>query len=164
MDLNFSPDEIIKIAEQIERNGIKFYTRAAAETKRKTEIKDQFLKLADMEREHEKIFVSMFNKLGDKRNTEIYDPEGHVILYFKAWVNRQIFDDNGMIAETLIKNRSIAEILKIAIGLERDSILFYLGMKEMTEVEDSQHEIDYVIKEEMKHIAYLIKELEYYQS
>ena len=164
MDLNFSPDEILKLAEQIEKNGIKFYTRAAEETKGEINIKDQFLKLADMEREHQKIFVYMLDKLGEKRNTKIYDPEGHVILYFKAWVDRQIFDDNGKLAETLIKNRSVADILKIAIGLERDSILFYLGMKEMTEVKDSQQEIDYVIKEEMKHIAFLIKELENYQS
>ena len=164
MDLNFSPDEILKLAEQIEKNGIKFYTRAAEETKGKTEIKDQFIKLADMEREHQKIFVSMLNKLGAKRNIEINDPEGHVILYFKAWVDRQIFDDNGGLAETLIKNRSVADILKIAIGLERNSILFYLGMKEMTEVEDSWQEIDYIIKEEMKHIAFLNKEFENNQS
>ncbi|MCU0821606.1 MAG: ferritin family protein [Spirochaetes bacterium] len=164
MDLNFSPDEILKLAEQIEKNGIKFYTRAAEETKGKTEIKEQFLKLADMERAHEKVFTSMLYKLGEKRDTEIHDPEGHVVLYFKAWVDRQIFDDNGRLAEILIKNRSMVDILKIAIGLERDSILFYLGMKEMTEIEDSQQEIDTVIKEEMKHIAYLIKELEKYQS
>ncbi len=164
MDLNFSPDEILKLAEQIERNGIKFYTRAAEETKGKAEIKDQFLGLADMERGHEKVFSSMLKKMGDRRNAEIHDPEGHVILYFRAWVDRQVFDDNGKLAETLIKNRSISDILKIAIGLERDSILFYLGMKEMTEVEDSQQEIDVVIKEEMKHIAFLIKELEAYQS
>lgn len=164
MDLNFSADEILKIAGQIEINGIKFYTKAAEETAGNEDIKRQLIKLADMEREHEKTFVSMLEKLGEKRNTAIHDPEGHVALYFQAWVDRQVFDENGELANTFVKDKSIAEILNTAIGLERDSILFYLGMKEMTELEESQKEIDVVIKEEMKHIAYLIKELEIFQS
>jgi Rubrerythrin. len=49
----FNIDEIFEIAEQIERNGVIFYTRAAEKFSEYTK-KSVFLNLADMERKHEK--------------------------------------------------------------------------------------------------------------
>ncbi len=159
MDLNFSPDEVFKIAEQLERNGVKFYSKAVEVSKGNDKAKEQFQKLADMEKEHEKVFSKMRKNLSDGSGNAVYDPDGHVALYLQSWADRQVFDEKGELSEVIIDNKSVEDILNIAIGLERDSILFYLGMGQMTSVEDSKTELENIINEEMKHIAYLSKEL-----
>ncbi|MBU4343897.1 MAG: hypothetical protein KKC73_00555, partial [Proteobacteria bacterium] len=50
---------------------------------------------------------------------------------------------------------SMEEILKEAILAEKDSIVFYLGMKEMVPVNSGKTKIDAIIKEEMVHIKLL---------
>ena len=47
------------------------------------------------------------------------------------------------------------EILKAAIMAEKDSIVFYLGMKEMVPEDFGKAKIDIIIKEEMGHIKLL---------
>jgi len=47
------------------------------------------------------------------------------------------------------------EILKEAILAEKDSIVFYLGMKEMVPENLGETKIDAIIKEEMAHIKLL---------
>ncbi|MDY6932782.1 MAG: ferritin family protein [Spirochaetota bacterium] len=159
MIVNFSPDEILKIAEQMERNGNSFYSSAAKSSTRQI-TRDLLNRLADMEVEHEKVFAGMRNKLLSLgESTSVYDPEDHAILYLQAWADGQVFDEKGNLTEQLIGNIDIEEILQTAIGLEKDSILFYIGMKEMITEERGRSEIDVIINEEMKHIALLSSEL-----
>ena len=54
---------------------------------------------------------------------------------------------------------SLEDILKEAITAEKDSIVFYLGMKEMVPETLGRSRIDAIIKEEMAHINILSKEL-----
>ena len=160
MKINFSADEVFKIAEQMERNGYKFYNRAAEKTASKDKTREQLLRLAGMEKEHEKVFAALREKITDGRENSFFDPDDHGALYLQAWADGQVFDDSGELAETLIDNNDAKDILRTAIGLEKDSILFYIGIKEITIEEDSRKEIDNIIKEEMKHIVHLNKELE----
>ena len=51
------------------------------------------------------------------------------------------------------------DILKEAITAEKDSIVFYLGMKDLVPQALGKNRIDAVIKEEMAHIRTLSKEL-----
>lgn len=48
----------------------------------------------------------------------------------------------------------------MAIGLEKDSIVFYLGMKEAVPQRSGRDKIEGIIKEEMRHMATLSRELE----
>ena len=50
-------------------------------------------------------------------------------------------------------------ILKAAILAEKDSIVFYLGMKDMVPDELGQSRLDDIIKEEMAHIKLLSRRL-----
>ena len=47
----------------------------------------------------------------------------------------------------------------MAIGLEQDSIVFYLGMKDMVAGSLGKDRIDGIIKEEMYHVVTLAKPL-----
>ena len=51
------------------------------------------------------------------------------------------------------------EILKEAILAEKDSIVFYLGMKELVPENFGKTKIDAIIKEEMAHINLLSSKL-----
>ena len=62
MSITFNAFEIFEIAEQIERNGAKFYRRAAEYIGDK-KTKQTLLELADMEDDHEKTFIEMRKQL-----------------------------------------------------------------------------------------------------
>ena len=64
-----------------------------------------------------------------------------------------------MFYEKEINTSSIEEILKIAITAEKDSIVFYLGMKDVVPVNLGKEKLDRIIKEEMNHITILSKKL-----
>ena len=53
------------------------------------------------------------------------------------------------------EGKRIRRILLAAIGLEKDSIIFYLGMKELVPENLGKNRIDKIIKEEMGHIRLL---------
>ena len=58
-------------------------------------------------------------------------------------------------ADSLTGNEPIQEIIDIAIGLEKESILFYLGLKDFVPPEYGQDKLDRIIREEQRHIVQL---------
>lgn len=157
--IQFNADEVFAIAEQIERNGIKFYTKAASYTPNKDEEK-LFLDLADMEKNHEKIFAKMRSEY--QKNVEIistFDPNNEAAAYLHSFADGYVFDVNADPSSLITKRESLEEIIKIAIGLEKDSITFYYGIKEMMIDKSDKEKVEAIIKEEMSHITYLSKKL-----
>ena len=153
MSYDFNADEIFEMAEQIEKNGVKFYTESA-EKITDPASKKLLLDLAAMEVEHEKVFASMRAQLTEKeKSATIFDPEGEAALYLRALADVRVF------FEKKIDTTSMKEIIKAGIAAEKDSIVFYLGMKEAVPEGLGQKRIDAIIKEEMKHIRLLSKEL-----
>ena len=119
MSLNFNADEIFQMAEQMERNGAKFY-RKAAEGISGSPNKEMLMMLADMEDQHEKTFSSMRSELTDpEKATDTFDPQGETALYLKSLVDTRVFFKKE------IDVTSLKEILKEAVTAEKDSIVFY---------------------------------------
>ncbi len=159
MSYDFNADEIFEMAEQIERNGAKFYRRMA-ENISDISIRELFLDLAAMEDEHEKTFVSMRKDLSDQeRKPTVFDPEGEAALYLRALADLRVFDEEGkgdlVLPEDLPEGEKTRKILRVAIGLEKDSIAFYLGMKALVPERLGNKKIDDIMKEEMGHIRLL---------
>lgn len=153
MSYDFNADEIFAMAEQMERNGAKFY-RDAAEGVKDSEEKAWLEQLAQMEDAHEKIFQSIRATLtADEAQSTVFDPQGESALYLKALVDTRVF------YEKEIDTSNMRGILKAAIQAEKDSIVFYLGMKEAVAQDKGKARIDEIIKEEMGHIRLLSREL-----
>jgi rubrerythrin len=153
MSYDFNADEIFEMAEQIERNGALFY-RKAAESIADPAEKRLLLDLAEMEDEHEKTFADLRKGLSEKEKTAtVFDPEGEAALYLRALADTRVF------FEKKIDPSSMEEILKEAILAEKDSIVFYLGMKEIVPENAGKTKIDAIIKEEMGHIKLLSSKL-----
>jgi rubrerythrin len=153
MSYDFNADEVFEMAEQMERNGAKFY-RDAAETAADPSNKEMLIGLSKMEEAHEKIFESMRADLtaAEKAST-VFDPSGEASLYLRALVDSRVFFKKE------IDVTSMVEILKSAIEAEKDAIVFYLGMKEAISQNFGRDRIEAIIKEEMGHIRLLSKEL-----
>jgi rubrerythrin len=153
MSYDFNANEILKMAEQIERNGYKFY-KSAAENVAKSQEKEFLLKLAEMEQHHEKLFASIRSELSQQeREATVFDPENEVGLYIRALADTRVF------FEKKIDISSMEEILKAAIVAEKDSIIFYLGLKNAVPERLGGEKIDIIIEEEMSHITLLSNEL-----
>ncbi|MDJ0987831.1 MAG: ferritin family protein [Desulfobacterales bacterium] len=153
MSYDFNADEVFEMAEQMERNGAQFY-RDAAEKTADPSNKEMLLGLSKMEEAHEKMFESMRTELSSaEKAATVFDPSGEASLYLKALVDSRVF------FEKEIDVTSMVEILKSAIEAEKDSIVFYLGMKAAVPKDMGRTRIEAIIKEEMGHIQLLTKHL-----
>lgn len=83
---------------------------------------------------------------------ETYDAE---MQYLHAWADGHVFDLQSDPVDKLSSKTSLEEILRIAIGMEKESIVFYLGFKEAVPAQKDRDQIDKILREEMKHIAVL---------
>ena len=153
MSYDFNANEVFEMAEQLERNGAKFYNDAARGDINPSH-KKLLLKFAAMEVEHEKTFKKMKAELNEKEKAStVFDPQGEALMYLRALADTRVF------FEKKIDLTSMKEILKSAIEAEKDSIVFYLGMKDAVPEGLGKGKIDNIIKEEMGHIRLLSKEL-----
>ena len=153
MGLGFNADEIYEMAEQIERNGAAYY-REAADAVTNADDKAFLTELAVMEDDHEVTFADLRKNLAaDEIEAVTFDPEDEAVQYLKALADTRVFYQKE------IDLSSMKGILKGAITAEKDSIVFYLGMKDMVGGNRGKVRIDAIIKEEMKHIKLLSSRL-----
>lgn len=159
MTIPFSADEVLQMAEQIERNGSRFYRRAA-QGFADSRARQQLLDLAAMEDEHQKVFASMRADLSpQEREPSVPDPYGEAVLYLRGMADGSVFDVRADPSERLTGKETMEDILRTAIGLEKDSIVFYLGLKEIVPERLGRQRIEDIIKEEMGHITVLSQEM-----
>ncbi len=160
MAMSFIVDEILEMAGEIEQNGSRFY-RQAAEKFSDVRIRRMCMDLAEMEDLHGRVFANMrTNLVGEGWATSLVDPEGEAIAYLRSYVSGVVFDRQADVTGLLAGKDQPEDILKLAIGLEKDSIVFYLGISEMLPKKSDKDKINTIIKEEMRHITFLGKELE----
>jgi len=158
MGMPFNADEVFEMAEQIERNGTKFYRDAA---KKFPQVGELFNDLAEMEVKHEKTFAEMRKELsGSQAEPLVFDPDSEAQMYLQVMADEHVFDPNTDLTEQLAGKDTPEAVLNMAIGLERDSIAFYVGIKEAVSRRAGKDKIEDIIKEEVGHIAILKKKLD----
>ncbi len=147
----FAGSEIVELGIEIERNGRDFYNTLAKKSKNQ-KAADIFKYLSDEEEKHIKVFQDILNK------TEKYEPSGldadEYFAYMNALASEYVFtqkDKGGQVAKT-IKND--LEAVNTGIGFEKDSIIFYEGMKKMVPEYDIKV-IDELIMQEQSHLRQL---------
>ena len=158
MALDFNADDVFEMAEQIERNGGRFY-RKAAKGLSDMQTRDVLLDLAKQEDEHLATFVAMRERLSeDAAAPSVFDPYGEAALYLQALADAHVFAAKQ--GEDVLSGQETAEdVLRLAIGFEKDTIAFFVGMKDAVPERLGKPEIDRLIKEEMSHVVTLNKAL-----
>lgn len=159
MGILFSAADAFEIAIEIERNGAKFY-RNAAERTDDDDARHELLELAAMEDSHEVVFTQLMrNLIGEAVDTSWFDPDSEAVQYLQAFAAGQVFDMTKDPSEQLGASPSLRAVLELALQRERDSVVFFLGIKEMVPSARGGIKIESIIKEEMSHIALISKRL-----
>jgi rubrerythrin len=150
MSVTFTTGELINIAIGNERRGKAFYdimTRSADSPSARTVFKY----LADMERDHIQTFQGMLAEVDKYKVPDSYARE--YCDYLQALVDTAIFTDE-LTGEMATQANSGIKALELAIGAEKDAILFYYMMREV--MPQRAHAIvDKIIAEEKSHLRQL---------
>ena len=153
MSITFNADEVFEMAEEIERNGAKFY-REAAGISSDADIKKMLGELAAMEDGHEKTFVQMRKELSAaEKESATFDPDNEVAQYLQTLADFHGTEGKVSPTEKLSGQESMSEILKIALQAEKNSIAFYVGIKDLVPNKAGKDKIQAIIIEEMAHVS-----------
>jgi len=159
MTRTFNAIEVFEIAEQIERNGAAFYRRAA-ELFEDSDAAGIFTKLADWEVKHEAAFAEMRKQLADEPvELSTFDPED-APLDAKAMAGLAAFGLRPDPSAELAGCKTKADVLNLALQKEKDTIVYYTGLKEFVPVAAAINKIGDIIKEELRHIRIINQSLE----
>ena len=155
MPQDFNADEMFELAIRIEENGAEFYRKAASQQTDDTN-REMLERLALMEDHHKSTFETMRQTLSKvEKSKTVFDPEDETSKYLAAMADTHGGEGSPKAADSLTGKESIKEIIEIAMGLEKESILFYLGLKDMVPPEYGKDKLDTIIKEERKHVIQL---------
>jgi len=155
MAYDFNAAEAFEMAVQIEKNGAAFYRKAAS--LQEDESDKQFLEtIAKMEDRHQSGFEEMKNELSEEEQTQtVFDPNDELSMYLKAMADAHGGEGDLKAAANLTGKETTAQIVETAIGMEKESILFYIGLKDLVPMKLGRDKIDDIIAEEKIHVAQL---------
>ncbi len=159
MSMAFNADEVFEMAEQIERNGAKFYREVAAKAPDR-KMKEMFLNLASMEDGHLRTFQEMRQGLSDQeKGGTTFDPDNEAALYLQAMADTKGFEGMKSPTQKLTGKESMEELFEIAIEAEKNSVLFYVGLKGMVAARAGRDKVEEILREEIGHAAQLRRQL-----
>jgi len=144
----FDIRELIKMAVKDEETGIAFY-EALAENTQQSDVKHGVSAIAEEEKQHRDRFQRMLDDTGDWKPVEEY--AGQYEDYVSALLENRAFPEPEKAAEQARSVSSDSEAIDIAIGLEKDTLLFQQEMKSFVGGEYSDF-VDEIIDEERKHL------------
>ena len=151
MSISFSGAELINMAISIERRGVAFYD-TMARTSRSNDERRIFQLLAEMERQHIHIFQEMLAVAESFSPPEEQAEE--YASYLAALVESAVFSDDMATSEAVSRTDSDIDALELAIGAEKDSLLFYYEMRDIIP-KRTQEAVNRVITEEKSHLRQL---------
>jgi rubrerythrin len=159
VSITFNADDIFQMAEEIERNGAKFYRQAATQA-RVVDMKKFFNSMAKMEDHHLAVFKQMRKDLKpEEKDPTVYDPQDESIQYLQAMADSHGFEGRVSPTIDLSGSESMKEVIAIAINAEKESVVFYSGLKSLVPGKSGYDKIEKIILEELSHITTLLKYL-----
>ena len=144
----FAGSEIVEMGIQIEDNGKDFYGTLVEQSKN-NKAKDIFKFLAGEEEKHIAAFQGILDKVHKYEPPESYP--GEYFAYMNAIASEYVFTQKDKGKEIAKNAKSDKEAIELGMKFEKDSILFYEGMKKV--VPENQHKvIDALIAQEKNHL------------
>ncbi|MGQ9860335.1 MAG: ferritin-like domain-containing protein [Thermodesulfobacteriota bacterium] len=153
----FQVNEVVSVAVEIEKKGEAFY-RDMAQRAKSPRVKEALEFLAAEEVKHQRVFSQMLSRMAP-----LQPPAGSLEADYWAYVNDLIDShflfDAPQAKKILSSVASDKEALHLAMGFEKESILFFTEMKALVPAEEAGG-VEACIQEERKHLrklAQLIK-------
>ncbi len=145
---NYSVSEVIEQAIQTEKLGHDFYTYMAKKFIKDANLRKLFETLAIKEEQHEKAFWDLKRSSG----YQLPDDWGEVCKYLRAIVESEFFLGKNKSLPSLEHLESVEEAVHYAIGFEKETLLYYINLRDVV---DKKEIVDEIIKEEKSHIVWL---------
>ena len=147
---NFSLREAVEQAIQTERLGYEFYRTMGEKFKENSGMKELCETLAEKERVHEKTFSGLMDGVKESGEVDWED----VSMYLRAIVESEFFLGKGKSLPSLDHVKTVADALKFAVGFEKETLLYFYGVRDLIKEKDV---LSLIIEEEKSHIVWLNK-------
>lgn len=148
----FQAAEVLDMAIEIERKGLAFY-RSCGVARANEKVAELFAYAAEQEERHIEIFTRMKRDLDQYTLPESYP--GETRAYIEGLIGETAFataDEAACAAEEM---SDIGEAIATAVNMERSSIAFYSGLRDLVR-ESERAVVDEIIAEEHRHIRRLL--------
>ena len=155
---NFNDAEALKIAINIEEEGLEFYS-TLTKNARDHKIKEIFSKLASAEKKHLALFQKAYLDITSPANPAQGCEDYTVDLYLKDLVDTGIFTKKGEARRLAVEIKTDVDALKIGIQAEKDSILYYTEAAKNTKYPAGKMAFEQLANEEKKHLTLLAEQL-----
>jgi len=158
---NFSILEAVKLAVEIEKEGVRFYTLAADKTDDPA-MKEFFLDLKKKEHEHIVTFQGLYSELAEKQgdaDAALYLLDPAVAAVFHAYAETAVFPGQGASAQIIEACEGLDDILRLGMQAEKDSILYYHELLSHAPYPEAKELIRKIIVEEEKHLTFLHRKM-----
>jgi rubrerythrin len=152
MNEQFTIQEIVEIAIEIEKNGEVFY-RTLSESSSTATVRDLFKNLSEAEKKHKAKFEEILKSVGGYQISEIYYADEYM-GYMKAIADEQVFKKDVSVINVAKGVKSPKEAIELAIDFEKDSIIFLHEMQDIID-EDEKDTVKKLLNEERDHLRRL---------
>lgn len=149
-ELQYSLSEAFKLAEAVEKNGLEFYTLAAATVKDK-KTKKILLHLAEQEQHHAELFAQMRQEYCARHDVHLVDADDQVMNYIQTVAATHVFNLDHDVAQLIASVQSPQSTLQLALSFEKDTIAFFSALKNAVPEAD-RDKVEQLIQEEVRHI------------
>lgn len=148
----FKANEIMAAAVEIETRGEVFY-RKMVERAESDETRKLFTYLAEEETKHRDLFAKLGERLGNVELHATTDDDEYG-MYLNDLINSHILFDGGL-GETLMDRlKTEQEGIRMAMGFEKDTILFFMEMRELVPAAEKDF-VQQCVDEEKDHLRKL---------
>jgi len=151
----FNEIEGAKIAQNMEKQGLAFYQKAAAKAKTAA-VRDTFLQFAEDEKTHLARFEELEETLqNQRRNGAGYADDAEIASYIDDLLKAQVFSEEGDAARLADQAEDDPAAVAVAMRAERVSILFYQEMMGLVDSKEARAAFSTILEEERDHLRIL---------
>lgn len=156
MSYFFNAEEIFHIAIMIEQNGEKFYNHLITLVDDE-KTKQVCARLAREEHNHHMLFKKLIAGVVSQKGAmyDLKDVPADDQSYLKSIADTNVFTRSLNPADVTGRIKTASDAVKLALDFEKESILFFIQMKNFTRPEWGQAEINTLVKQEQEHINLL---------
>lgn len=144
--------ELLKIAKRDEDVGAEFY-KALAEKVKDEKLRKRFLEIREQEIGHSNRFQKMLDDLSDYVPREEY--AGEYEQYYGSFLSKRAYMETDDAVGMARNIETDIEGIKLALAQEKNTLLFFLEMKEFVTSGSHADFVQAVIEEERGHVTEL---------
>ena len=149
----FNEIEAVRIAQNMEKNGLAFYQHAAAKSAN-AKVRETFQQLIEDEKGHLKAFEELEATLEARRTAGAeFEDDKELGAYIDQLLRTQVFCEKCAATDMLQQAKDDCTALAVSLQAERVAIIFYQEMLGYVDSKEAKEAFDWILKEERQHLV-----------